>query len=340
MIFRDYLPPPACDAPDDPAGWGDCIVMQVLHTVTPTLEEANKQAMIRGKPEPFERRKVMASLVKAVLTRGRCAYKEDLQGNDDCYIIFQTRPTKRHKHRCRVARVNFQASMKLQTVALDEEQDISRRTYFPPRFLADEWKGKAKIKQEIPAYSKTKDEFWDAFTADKTLTKGYGKNLGTVLIMAFLADYEEASAGKGKDFPTRANWIESDEAKEGRINIAPFFDTRQKFTEKLKNDGRKGRPKERYQWDAQGQVREEINAALHSGKHEDIIKAASKGMTERLYRKLLTWRSSYNEWRDEVQNDSNVSNEDVSSKLEEFKKSLFAQSQTNDQEESYSGEMM
>lgn len=108
----------------------------------------------------------------------------------------------------------------------------------------------------------------------------------------------------------------------------------------MKNDGRKGRPKERYQWDAQGQVREEINAALHSGKHEDIIKAASKGMTERLYRKLLTWRSSYNEWRDEVQNDSNVSNEDVSSKLEEFKKSLFAQSQTNDQEESYSGEMM
>jgi hypothetical protein len=157
--------------------------------------------------------------------------------------------------------------------------------------------------------------------------------------MAFLADYEEASAGKGKDFPKRANWIESDEAKEGRINIAPFFDTRQKFTEKEKNDGRKGRPKERYQWDAQGEVREEINAALHSGNHQDIIKAASKGMTERLYWKLLTWRSSYNEWRDEVQKDSNVSNEDVSSKLKEFKKNLFAH-QTNDQEESYSGEMM
>jgi hypothetical protein len=339
MIFRDYLPPPACDAPDDPPGWGDCIVMQVLHTVTPTLEEANNQAMIRGKPAPFERRKVMAALVKAVLTRGRCAYKEDLQGDDDCYIIFQTRPTKRHKNRCRVTRVKFQASMSLRTVA-NEEQDISRRTFFPPRFLAEEWKGKPKNQQDIPVYSKTRDEFWDAFTADRTLKKGYGKNLGTILIMAFLADFEEASAGKGKDFPKRAAWIESDDGKEERINIAPFFDTRNKFAEKVKNDGRKDQPKERYQWVAQGEVREEINAALDSGNHEDIIKAAMKGMTERLYRRLLTWRSSYNEWRDEVQKDSNVvSKEDVSSKLEEFKKRLFAD-QRNDPEESYSDEML
>jgi len=69
-----------------------------------------------------------------------------------------------------------------------------------------------------------------------------------------------------------------------------------------------------YRWNPppHSEVGVEIRNALDSGKRENIVRAASKGMTPELFAKLKEWRLEYNRWRQRME-ESDKSEKDIRS---------------------------